>query len=254
MVLNKILISREKLSSIPKSERLFFIEIGNLLNEMNTLQKVIFIAGKHTEEPLERRGRNLQALFFVRILAGKLSEAWELLRRDFFGAKLSQEYETRMDAEAKKSLETLKSYFSRQNLIHRIRNDFAFHYSSPEDLQSQLDTVPTEEVFELLLAPEHGNCLYSMSDVILNFSLLKAVHPDLNPVDPDDVSRAMDKVLGETFHVTRQFLDFLGECLVIIADRYLGLRSEPVEVRNPPVLQDLSLPYFVRQTEEKNGL
>ena len=244
MVLNKILISREKLNSIPERERIFFIEIGNLLNELNTLQKVIFIAAKYTEDTLERRGRNLQALFFVRILAGKLSEAWELLKRDFFGAMLSQEYETRLDSDAKKNLEKLKKYFSRQNLIHQIRNEFAFHYSSPEEIKRQLDEVPREEVFELLLAPEHGNCLYSMSDVILNFALL-------NAVDPADPWRAMDRVLSETFDVTRQFLDFLGECLVIIADQYISLDSEKVEVSNPPALDDLALPYFVRPRKER---
>lgn len=243
MVLNKILISKEKLKSIPEREQIFFIEIGNLLNELNTLQKVIFMSAKQTDDTLERRGRNLQALFFVRILAGKLSEAWELLKRDFFGAKLSQEYETRLDPDATKNLDKLKKYFSRQNLIHQIRNEFAFHYSSPEQMKKQLEGVPKEETFELFVAPEHGNCFYSMSDVILNFALL-------NAVDPTDPWRAMDKVLGEIFDVTRQFLDFLAEFLVIIVDRYIGLDSEKVEVRNPPALDHLALPYFVRPSEE----
>jgi len=92
MELNKIRISREKLDSIPRTERIFFIQVGQVLNELNTLQKVVFVAAKHTEDTLERRGRHLQALLFSRMLAGKLWEAWELLGKDFFQAKLSKEY------------------------------------------------------------------------------------------------------------------------------------------------------------------
>jgi hypothetical protein len=97
MVLTKVRVSRQQLNAIPRKERIFFIQIGNLLNDLNIFQKLIFISGKHTEDILERRGRNLQALLFVRILAGKLWEAWQLLERDFFGAKLSQQYESSLD-------------------------------------------------------------------------------------------------------------------------------------------------------------
>ena len=82
-----------------------------------------------------------------------------------------------------------------------------------------------------------------MSDVILNFSLL-------NSVDPDP-GKAMDKVLAEIFEITRHFLEFLGECLLIIADQYIGLSSEKVGVGDPPFLDDLVLPYFVRPSDKK---
>ena len=247
MVLNKITISKEKLASIPRTERIFFIQIGQILNELNTLQKVIFIAGKHTEDTLERRGRNLQALFFSKLLAGKLSEAWLLLGRDFFGARLSKDYEPRLTPEGKDSLDKLKRYFSDQNLIHQIRNNFAFHYTSPEDIEKQLDSdqIPSEEVFELLIAAEHGNSLYSMSDVILNYSLLNSVHPD--------PWKAMDIILREVFDVTKQFLEFLGDCLVIIADQYLTLDSETLDIGEPPLLSDLTLPFFVGPDKGKTS-
>jgi hypothetical protein len=178
--------------------------MGNLLNDLNILQKLIFISGKHTEDKLERRGRNLQALLLVRIHAGKLWEAWKLLKRDFFGAKLSQQYESRLDPLAKNGLSELKKYFSRKNLIFTVRNDFAFHYSSADSIEKQVDATRKEETFELLLAEEHGNCLYSMSDVVLNFSLL-------NAVDPSDPQRAIEKILDEVCTITKHFLDFLGE-------------------------------------------
>ena len=243
MVLNKISISRKKLESAPRAERIFFVQIGQILNELNTLQKVIFIAAKYSGNTLERRGRHLQALFFSRILAGKLAESWELLGRDFFGAKLSKEYEPQLSVEGKNSLDKLKRYFSNRNLIHGIRNDFAFHYTSPENIEKQLEEVPSEEVFELLIAPEQGNCLYSMSDVIVNFSLLNSVDP--NPW------KAMDIVLSEIFDVTKDFLEFLSNCLVIIADRFLAPHGEPLDVGDPPLLADLTLPFFVGPDKEK---
>jgi len=243
MELNKIRISREKLDSIPRAERIFFIQVGQVLNELNTLQKVVFVAAKHTEDALERRGRHLQALLFSRMLAGKLWEAWELLGKDFFKAKLSKEYELLLTSDGKNSLNKLKRYFSTQNLIYRIRNEFAFHYTQQEPIENLLNAVPTEEVFEIYLAPEHGNCLYSMSDVILNFSLLSSINAD--------PQKAMDKVLGEIFGVAKDFLEFLGDCLVVIADRYLSPQSERVDVGNPPFLSDVTLPFFVeRDTKE----
>jgi hypothetical protein len=238
MVLTKVQITSAQLIAMPKNDRVFFIQIGNLLNDLNILQKLIFVSAKYTEDTLERRGRNLQALLLVRIHAGKLWEAWELLKRDFFGAKLSHQYEPELDGDAKHSLGELKKYFSRKNIIYKIRNEFAFHYSSANDIENQINSVPNSETFDLLLAKEHGNCLYCMSDVILNYSLL-------NAVDPSDPQRAIETILDEICAITKHFLDFLGGCLVLIWDKYIGGDNEQIEIGTPPSLEDLILPYFI---------
>jgi len=239
MILRKIIISRAQLNVIPLDERIFFVKVGHVLNELNTLQKVARFSAHHTGDSIETKGRNLYALFFVRILAGKLLEAWSALQRDFFGAKLSKTYEAQLDNEARQNLSKLKQYFNDRNLISQIRNNFAFHYSGSDKIAAQLEEASKEDTFEVLLAPEHGNCLYSMSDVIVNFALLDSI-------DPTDHEKALQKVLDEVFMVTRQFLDFFGECVLIILKQYIGSDSEDAKVGDAPLLDEVAIPYFVR--------
>ena len=131
-------ISEKQLDSIPAEERIFFIQIGHLANELSTLNRLLlFVSNSNGATDLERRARRSQALLLVRLCSGKLFKGWQMLLRDYFGSKLSKEYDPLLDESGRNSLTEIKRYFSKSKLIKDIRDNFAFHYPAA-DLRKQL--------------------------------------------------------------------------------------------------------------------
>lgn len=240
MKLFKIEIPKSKLSLMPENEKIFFIQVGNLLNDLSMLQKLMyFSANTKTANNVVRAAQNSQALSLVRIQAGKLSEGWQMLQKDFFGTKVSQVYEKEFTDVGKDNLEKLKRYFSKKNLISTIRNEYSFHYPSSDQIIKLIDEAPDSEIFKVFMAEEHGNCHYSISNVLLNFAILKTT-------GISNTQKAMGRFLQDVIQVTRWFGDFLGDCLLIIANKHLGLKSYDVDIPDPPDINEVTLPYFVK--------
>jgi hypothetical protein len=241
MKLLKVAIPKSKLVLIPEDERIFFVQLTYLLNELYILQKSIYFSTQETSNVIERKGRNSQALFFVRIQAGKLFEGWELLQKKFFSTKISQKYEIEFSDLGRNSLTELKRYFGKENIISMIRNEFAFHYSheSSDKIKELILDVPDSEVFEMYLSEEHGNCLYDISQVLVNIAIL-------NSIDSSDTQKALEKILQEVHQVTKWFLDFGGDCVLIIM-KNSGLQHGEIEIPDPPSINEVILPYFVRK-------
>jgi hypothetical protein len=76
--LTKINISKAELLSIPEKELELFIQLTNFYNDINILQKLMVISGisreKANNNKIVEMSLSSQALFFMRIQAGKLYE------------------------------------------------------------------------------------------------------------------------------------------------------------------------------------
>ena len=124
MKLLKFDVPKSKLDSLPEDERIYFVQLGNVLNELNILQKCAIFSGSGIQElnEVERSGQVSQALFFIKMLAGKLFEGKRLLKNPFFG-----NHKDRLSPEGQNSLKDINRYFAKSNNIDLIRNKFAFH-------------------------------------------------------------------------------------------------------------------------------
>ena len=75
MKLMKVQISKDKLISIPEKELELLIQLTNFYNDVNILQKMMYVSGNSREIAAQNEivGRSLssQGLFFMRIQAGK---------------------------------------------------------------------------------------------------------------------------------------------------------------------------------------
>ena len=243
MKVYEIPISRQQLDSIPADERLFFIQIGHLANELSTLNRLLLFASRTSgTTELERWARNSQALLLVRLCSGKLFEGWQMLQRDYFGSKLSKEYDRFLDESGKNSLTEIKRYFSKNNLIKDIRDNFAFHYPS-DDLQNQLQRTENTGTLYIYLGYAHGNSFYSFADVLVGSAMLSKVQG----ADPE---QAMDALFAEPINAIKWFLGFIGSCMIILVERYLGatldaLGANTVEVPNTKKWEDVQVPFFL---------
>jgi hypothetical protein len=91
-----------------------------------------------------------QIFIVMRILIGKLHEAWELFRtRALSNKDITDKYLKNLDEEGTTALKALNDYFGKKNAVKEIRNKVAFHYKDKDDFieenfQRLLDTEPWE--------------------------------------------------------------------------------------------------------------
>jgi predicted CopG family antitoxin len=243
MELSKINIPKSKLDTIDEIEQVFFIQLMHFLNELNVLQKCVIVSSNKLESltTIEKRGQISQAHFFIRTLAGKLYEGWKMIKKDFLKTQLSEKYENLLSQKGKESLSELIGRFNdRNNIVRLIRNKFAFHYSK-EKIKEEIDKISQEELLEMYISEHSVNCLYSISDTIVNWSIL-------NSIDSSNSQQAMDILIGDiAIKVSGWFREFCGDCVRIIYEK-LELDYTEVEIPEPPLIDEVKLPYFVKKS------
>jgi hypothetical protein len=179
----------------------------------------------------------MQALIYARLLAGKLNEAWEVLAKAWFATKLSLKLEPKLHPQAKEARVQLGAYFGRTNLINRVRNSVAFHYSA-EAVGAAWEEVADE--FETILGGTVGNNLHHGSELAANAALMKAVNPT-------DLEEALATFLNEVQSIASYFTEFFDGVLLVMLEDVLG-----PDFRNagtyaeilPPHFRDVHVPFF----------
>lgn len=248
MKLLKVEIPKSILDTIPEKEVVFFVQCGSMLNDISMLQKLsIFSMNFDKPTDTERTAQILQTMGLLRLQAGKLKEGWELLQNHFFKAKVCRQYDPLFDEKEQKALKSLKTYFGKTNIIFQIRNEFAFHYPSKDTVMEALKAVPDSAVFEVFLSEHFGNCVFSMSNALVTSSILRLTKCS-------DDQKAMNKWVREIPQVSRCFGEFLDGCLRVFAQRHsAGFKSSEVEIPEPPDVNEVTLPYFIKGKKKKRN-
>jgi len=200
-----------------------------------------------SEDDIVKQAQNFQSLFIARLFGGKLREAWEALEKFYFRNKLSKRYDAELSPEGTRGLAQLKKYFSGKNILYDLRNRFAFHYDAPaEEITTKIDETD-EGSLVVYLAEDVGNSLYSFADLLVNQVMVDAIAPG-------DLQKGLDRLFEEMLAVSRSFLDFIGGCMMAIADQHLGpsfAKAEVVNILEPTEFDKVSLPYFLADARRK---
>lgn len=248
--IHRVTISKDALISLTAAERNLLFLAGHVVNELNSLNKVfMWCLHKHPEEipsKLNSLAQGVQSLVYARTLAGKVSEAWEALKTGWFRNRLAAQLEPSLHSEAVAALASLKTYFGRSNPINRVRNSFAFHYSSlalGEHWEEAVHGAPFEAVFGGTL----GNNLHLGAEIVANAALLRGVSAG-NP--EENLRIFFDDVQTMANHMTT----LMEGITMLITEKAIGqpLRSaasaEPLVVTQS--YSEVSIPYFCRPDRE----
>lgn len=205
----------------------------------------MFSASLEESDEILRRAQNCQAIFMIRLTAGKLWEGWQLIGKYFFSSPLARDYEDLFSEEVKINLKEIKHYFSKSNLVKIIRDEYAFHYSSESTMKIENLIKALNDKDELVMYfNEHsGNCFYDMADTLLSHALLQSIQAS-------DINDAMRKMLTEIVTITHHFLHYVGECVLVFGKRHLSFESHMIDIPDPPFFDEVHIPYFV--SEPKN--
>ncbi len=245
MTLYRASLSREALQKISKNERRLFFCLAHLLNEVTALHKLVaWTSDYSSERKAEVYGQVTFSFLFLKVLAGKLKEGWELLRGSFFASKVSQSYDGALSKEGQAALNELKRYFAGTNIINQIRNNYAFHYS-PERMDDTLAEVPDDLEVYIDEGPKI-NSLFYFAEVLANQSMI-------NDLFPDGDKKAFERFFNEIPEVAGWFLDFAEAFMLSFIERHEpAMWKEAAKAARLDDLRafwDVKLPWFTDNSD-----
>jgi hypothetical protein len=237
-------ISKSQFNNIPENERNFFLFIGHLANEINILQKLtIMCFNKFSVNKAEERAHMAQALLIIKILVGKVWEAWKLITR-IFNKDLSRKYEHMLSCEARDALKELRLYFNKKTktIIYQVRNKFSFHYD-PGKIKSIFSKLPDELEMDIYLEDSNANSLYYGSEVFVNLAMLEMIQSG-------DQKMAIERLMKETTKVADLLINFIGNCMYLFVSNYFlnekrKLLLDTVDIGQIPSFSEIVIPYFI---------
>ncbi len=238
-------ISKTELLKLPKKDQELLFSLSHFCNEVTMLLKVILLSANNKPiNEAERDGRFTFIFFFLQLLAGKLFAGFELLTNKFFTLQSSNKYSSFLTPEGKQQLDYLKNYFSKSNILKPIRNYFSAHYSGKGTVEAFPDISD-----DLVLYSEKG----SRGNNLFYFAEVASIHALLNLIEPNNSILALKILIDETTDISSKFLRISEEIIIAILEKNLTNfwdgYSQEVEFQHVPEIQNISLPWFIDNTE-----
>jgi hypothetical protein len=136
MEVHHVELDRGKLAAMPETERVLLLLLAHASNEINVLSKLILMMRKdNPTSPIVDHVEAGQTFILMRLLIGKLHEAWELFKnRVQSDQTIRAKYVTQLRPEAANALEALNRNFGQGSALTAIRNKISFHYTDKDNL------------------------------------------------------------------------------------------------------------------------
>jgi hypothetical protein len=228
---------KSDLSHLTRDEQRLFTAAMVILNETNILMGCVLATYPEVAAPRHviDKARTSQTVFFLQLLAGKLSEAWRALRTD----TALQQRRVALNAKARAAYDDLTRYYdSNGQAIPIMRNKLAFHYD-PERIAALFESLTPDETFEIWVPTTHTTDMRCNAGAILAASAMNAMRHDTT-AEPGFL-----RFLEDVRQVWMWTCDLLVSVLELMLHRPLleGVREEPLPDTKPvlmPILADVS--------------
>jgi hypothetical protein len=246
--ITRIALPKEQLQKLTAGERSLFLLLGYASNQINTLWKLVIVAtNEGTKDPVEEKVSAAQAQIFVRLLIGIMREALKLIEKRFLGSTLGKEYVPLLSTQATAALDRLKKRFGAPDKFVVIRDNFAFHHPSLDDM---------EVAFQLAVKSDGDDtdwCMY-LNNALLNTFFFASdfvlVHGMASAMGETDVNEAHRKLLGDIAPIANDLSTFAFGFTEAIFIKYFGELTATLvaEIKGAHNIEDLRLPWFVETT------
>jgi hypothetical protein len=173
-----------------------------------------------------------------------MREALKLIEKRFLGSTLGREYVPRLNPQAKEALDRLKKRFGAPDKFVVIRDNFAFHYPTPDDMEAAFQ----------LAAKSEGNetdwCIY-LQDALLNTFFFASdfvlVHGMANAMSETNVNEAHHKLLGDIAPIANDISTFAFGFADSIFIKHFGelTATHVADITDARNIEDVRLPWFV---------
>lgn len=244
----KTVLTKRQLASMPSEDRKLFLVLGNVVNEVSLLQKLMAmrrrtVAPSKAVEIVE----NGQVTILMRVLVGKLHEAHRFFQSCVQGDRaLRERYRIAGDWEGKALLKQLNSKFGTLSLLTRMRNKLSFHYVDEDGLvEASFQALPEDEEWSMYLGDVVANSFYQMSEMVVMRAAIDMV--DLEPVEGERIEASkLPVLLDEVLEVAGIVMELSQMLMVAVLDKAdLDLEAEEIDVGPLVRLEEINLPFFV---------
>ena len=176
-----------------------------------------------------------------------MREALKLIEKRFLGSAIGKEYVPRLSSQATEALDRLKKRFSASDKLVVIRDNFAFHHPSLDDM---------EAAFQLAVKSDGDDtdwCMYLDSALLNSFffaSDFVIIHGMANALGETDVNEAHRKLLGDLAPIANDLSTFAFGFAEAIFIKYFGELTATLatQIEDAVKIEDLRLPWFVGTT------
>jgi hypothetical protein len=247
-------ITKETLQKMTPEERSTFLLLGYASNQVNALWKLVIIATNDTpDDPVLQRMSGAQTQIFVRLTIGVMREAWGLIETRFLGSKLGRDYVPLLDSPARQALDRVKKRFRESNMLVVIRNNFAFHHPSMEQMEAAFQLAVTnagddEADWSIYFNRALLNTFFFVSDYVL-------VHGISHALNEKDLNEAHRKLLMDLAPLANDLSEFTFGFAAAIFKKYIGhelTMTLVAKITDAPDIDDLRLPFFVETPGLRN--
>ena len=257
MKITRVQLSRKHFEAMPRAERTAVLLLGHACNEIGVLQKIILIASAHNAPPNKviDQVQAAQVLILLRILVGKLHEAWRLFTKR--GQPLRAKYLPQLSAEATAALNSLGRHFANDQRLAAIRNQQSFHYSDDHDLVEQhLPNIPETEPWNFYLSgPQYNSFYYASELVITNVTAQLAMPSDAKFMTGHlaQEQAGVNAYFELAYTVAGQITGMFGEFIAaIITSTMSDIEAEEIEIGPAAKFSQLELPFFWDEADFAN--
>ncbi len=188
-------------------DEVFFLYVCAIShNELVALKKLVMLSTRYRERDAISYALAFSNEFtLAKLTAGKIFEGWELLKKFYFGTALSQKYSALLDEKANDDLSYLKAYFNNKNLLKRIRDNLAFHYSN-RDRAEALRLMRSQDFEYFVGRKYYVNTIYGSADQTA-FNAFADVE-SLDPADAlNSIRDAIAEVGGRMCHLFQSLIE-----------------------------------------------
>ena len=199
----KIPVTKSQLRTIPTDDRNLLLLASHAVNQLSTLRKVmIFSLNYEFENSLENTLSAGQSQILLRSLVGAMAEAWEMLKRPINQKLIGTDYYNDFGDDGKEVYDRIKKHFGRSNLLHNLRNKFAYHYPEAPELQAAFEDVPEDEDWAWYPSDTINNSFYLASDLVISSGILRLT-------GETDTQKAFQKIMGVVVPVSMTLSSFV---------------------------------------------
>jgi hypothetical protein len=257
MDVHDVKIDRSKLAALPEAERVLLLLLAHASNELTVLTKLILMMRKdEPPSPILDHVEAGQTFIFMRLLIGKLHEAWELFRtRVQSDRNISATFLPKLRPGAAAALTALKKHFGQGSSLTAIRNRVSFHYSDKENLtEANFQQLAATEPLQFYLTPTVGNSFYHAGELVAQLSAINLVKvPAPAPGDATSAeARAFSALCTEIIQVSADMTELFGELIGLLGQDVVGSVSTEA-IPTGAKLSQFSLPFFFDEDDSAPG-
>lgn len=252
MDVHHVELDRGKLAAMPEAERVLLLLLAHANNEINVLTKLIMMMRKDDPpSPIIDHVEAGQTFILMRLLIGKLHEAWELFKdRVQSNPTIRAKYIPQLQPEAANALQALNRHFGQGSALTAIRNKISFHYTDKDNLtETNFQQLAPTEPLQFYLGIV-GNTFYHAGELVAQLSAINLMKAP--PVDPNDgqsaEARAFSALCSEIIEVSRDVTELFGSLIGMLAEDVVSTLTTK-QIPDGPKLSTFSLPYFFDEND-----